>query len=137
MELVPLLEQSDSEIRPIRRRMGQAQRLVNELMASDTFDAQALSQAFAVLREANERYQSLSHQQTITLLNELSEEERQIAQEFVQRRGPREGVDRSRGRNGRPGFRPGRPDGPPDGPGQSPFRPDRPEPTPPLGNPDQ
>ena len=109
IELEPLLEQSYSEIRPIRREMGQAQRRVNELMASDTFDAQALGQAFTALREANERYQSLSHQQTITLLNELSEEERQIAQKFVQRRGPRDGADRSRGRNGRPGFRPGAP----------------------------
>ena len=137
IELEPLLEQSYSEIGPIRREMGQAQRRVNELMASDTFDAQALGQAFTALREANERYQSLSHQQTITLLNELSEEERQIAQKFVQRRGPRDGADRSRGRNGRPGFRPGRPAGPPDGPGQPPFRPDRPEPPPPPGNPDQ
>lgn len=137
IELEPLLEQSYSEIRPIRREMGQAQRRVNELMASDTFDAQALGQAFTALREANERYQSLSHQQTITLLNELSEEERQIAQKFVQRRGPRDGADRSRGRNGRPGFRPGRPAGPPDGPGQPPFRPDRPEPPPPPRNPDQ
>ena len=137
MELEPLLEQSYSEIRPIRREMGQAQRRVNELMASDTFDAQALDQAFTALREANERYQSLSHQQTITLFNELSEEERQIAQEFVQRRGPRDGADRSRGRNGRPGFRRGGPAGPQGGPGQPPFRPDRSGTAPPPGNPDQ
>ena len=82
-------------------------------------------------------FQSLSHQQTIILFNELSEEERQIAQEFVQRRGPRYGADRARGRNGRPGFRRGGPAGPQGGPGQPPFRPDRPESASPPGNPDQ
>ena len=42
MELEPLLEQSYSEIRPIRREMGQAQRRVKELMESDTFDQKAM-----------------------------------------------------------------------------------------------
>ncbi len=137
MELEPLLERSYSEIRPIRRVMRRVQGRVNELMASDTFDAQTLGQAFTDLREAAERYQSLSHQQTITLLNELSEEERQIAQEFLQRRGPRDGADRSRGRNGRSGLRRGGPAGPQGGPGQPPFRTDRPGSASPPGNPDQ
>lgn len=125
-ELRPLLEQSYEEIRPMRREMSTAQRRVNELMASQSFDAEALNQAFAELRDLSERYQALSHQQTITILNELSEEERRMAMEFIQRRGPREGMDRFRGRSGGPGF----------GPGGRPGRPSFPLPSPP-GDPDQ
>jgi uncharacterized membrane protein len=129
-ELDPILRQSYDEIRPIRGEMFQAQRRVNELMASASFDAEALDQAFAELRDAGERYQTLSHQQTIAIFNELTEEERQMAQQFVQRRGPREGRERFRGGDGRPGFgaRFG-PDGP-RGPGG------RPPPSPPP-DPDQ
>ena len=120
-ELEPLLEQSYEEIRPMRGEMIAAQRRINELMASPSFDAEALNQAFAELRNVSERYQALSHQQTIAILNELSEAERQMAMEFVQRRGPREGRDRFRGRSGGPGF----------GPGSRPGRPSFPPPSPP------
>lgn len=115
-QLEPVLRQSYDEIRPMRREMFAAQRQVNEIMASSSFDAAALDQAFAELRAASDRYQALSHQQTIKLLSELTEEERQVAQEFVQRRGPREGREgreRFRGRDGGAefgrGFGPGRP----------------------------
>lgn len=137
-ELRPILRQSYEEIRPIRGEMFAAQRRVNELMASQAFDAAALDQAFAALRDVSDRYQALSHQQTISLLGELSEEERQMAQEFVQRRGPRDGRDGRdgfRGRDGRPGFGGGfGPDGSgrPGGPGRPPF--DAP---PPPADPDQ
>ena len=129
-ELEPLLESSNDEIRPLRQEMFAAQRRVNDLMASASLDAEALEQAFADLREAGARYQQLSHQQTIVLLRELTEEERQVARQFVQRRGPRG----REGRDGRPGFIPG---GPPGGPGRLPF-PDAPALPPELpGNPDQ
>ena len=106
--------------------MFAAQRLVNELMSAQDFDATALNNAFADLRDANLRYQALSHEQTSLILNELSEQERQAAMEFVARRGPRDGRDGFRGREGGPEFGrrgfpgpggPGRPP-PPQDPGQ-------------------
>jgi uncharacterized membrane protein len=104
-ELEPQLRTSFEEIGPIRREMMSAQRQVNELMAAQPFDAEALTAAFAELREINIRYQALSHEQTSEILALLTEEERQSALEFVQRRGPRDGRDGFRGRDGGPGFR--------------------------------
>lgn len=107
-ELEPILRQSYEEIRPLRGEMLQALRRVNELMASPDFDAGALAETFAGLRAVSERYQTLSHEQTIAILDELSEAERRTALEFMQRRGPREGLRRDNGRPGfGPGFRPG------------------------------
>lgn len=105
-ELSQLLQQSFEVTRPIRAEMLNAQRLVNELMAAQSFDSDALEQAFADLRDANLRYQALSHQQTGMILSELSEQERQTAMEFVQRRGPRDGRDGFRGREGGREFGP-------------------------------
>ncbi len=102
-ELSPLLQQSFEQARPLRSEMFAAQGKVNQLMSAQPFDGAALAQAFAELREVNIRYQQLSHQQTSTILNELTEEERRIAMEFVERRGPRDGRDGFRGRDGGPG----------------------------------
>ena len=111
-ELEPQLRSSFEEISPIRREMMNAQRQVNELMSAQPFDADALSEAFTTLRDANIRYQALAHEQTSEILGQLSEEERLAALEFVQRRGPRDGCDGFRGRSGGPGFRgPRGPDG--------------------------
>ena len=111
-ELEPQLRESFEQINPIRREMMNAQRRVNELMSAQPFDANALNSAFTALREANMRYQALSHDQTSEILGLLSEEERQAALEFVQRRGPRDGRDGFRGRDGGSGFRgPRGPDG--------------------------
>ena len=118
-ELEPQLRESFAEIFPIRREMMSAQRQVNNLMSARPFDANALNVALASLREANIRYQALSHDQASEILGLLSDDERQAALEFVQRRGPRDGRDGFRGRDGGPGFRrPGRPGGrrPPDSP---------------------
>ncbi|PCI80229.1 MAG: hypothetical protein COB20_03320 [SAR86 cluster bacterium] len=103
-ELEPQLRESFSEIFPIRREMMNAQRQVNNLMSAQPFDANALNAAFAELREANIRYQALSHDQTSEILVLLSEEERQAALEFVKRGGPRDGRDGFRGRDGGTGF---------------------------------
>lgn len=121
-ELEPLLQQSYEEIRPMRREMFNAQRRVNELMAAADFNSAELERAFAELRALNDRYQTISHQQTIDLLSELTETERQMAQEFVQRRGPR-------GRDGRGGFGQIGRSGPAGGAGRLPFSPGSPEPT--------
>ena len=104
-ELEPQLRASLEVIGPIRREMMGAQRRANELMAAQPFDANALTAAFAELREINMRYQALSHEQTSEILELLTEEERQAALEFVQRRGPRDGRDGFRGRDGDPGSR--------------------------------
>lgn len=104
-ELEPQLRQSFEAIDPIRREMMSTQRQVNELMSAQPFDANALNAAFASLREASIRYQALSHQQTSEILGLLSEEERQAALEFVQRRGPRDGRDGFRGRDNGSVFR--------------------------------
>ena len=104
-ELAPILDSSNEEIRPMRGEMFQAMRRVNELMRADEFDAEELRGAFQELRDANNRYQQLSHEQSISLLSELTDEERRTAQEFSQRRGPRGDRDGRRGRGG-PGFGP-------------------------------
>lgn len=104
-ELQPLLQQSFEEIGPLRRDMITAQRRVNELISAQPFDSNALNQAFTELRTINLRYQELSHQQTSKILTELTEQERQTALEFIQRRGPRDGRDWFRGREGGSGFR--------------------------------
>lgn len=113
-ELEPQLRESFAEIDPIRRDMMNTQRQVNELMSAQPFNANALNAAFAELREASIRYQALSHEQTSEILGLLSEDERQAALEFVQRRGPRDGRDGFRGRDGGPGARGPRGPGGPD-----------------------
>jgi len=116
-ELAPILQQSFEEIRPIRGELFVVQRSVNQLMAAQPFDAVALELAFTQLREINTRYQELSHRQTNDILNQLSEEERRIALEFVERRGPRDGRDGFKGSDGSSRF--GGPGGP-GGPGRLP-----------------
>ncbi|MFL2848867.1 MAG: periplasmic heavy metal sensor [Pseudohongiellaceae bacterium] len=107
-ELEPILLRSNEQIRPRRTEMLTTQRRVNELIASDSFDADALNEAFTQLRIVFNRYQQLSHEQTIALLSELTSEERRTAQEFMQRRGPRGDRESRRGRGG-PGDRPSPP----------------------------
>ena len=112
-ELGSFLERSAAEIGPMRGQMFAAQRQVNQLMAAPEFDSAAINRAFAELRDVNLRYQALSHEQSVALLNELTAQERQMALEFVNRRGPRDG--REGFRSGQRGF--GGPRGP-GGPGR-------------------
>ena len=105
-ELAPVLRDTGEQIRPTRREMLRAMSRVNELMAASEFDSVALAEAFAELRSANDRYQTLSHQQTINILAQLTNEERLAAREFVQRRGPRDGRDRDDARFRPDGNRP-------------------------------
>ena len=97
-ELASFRERSAEEIGPMRGQMFAAQRQVNQLMAAPEFDSAAINRAFAELRDVNLRYQALSHEQSIALLNALTTQERQIALEFLNRRGPRDGRDGFRGR---------------------------------------
>lgn len=84
-------------LRPLRVEMFRAQRQVNELLAADTLDQQAVALAFARLRAANLRYQELSHQQLAQLMAELSTEQRTRALRFMlERRTP----DGNRARDG-------------------------------------
>ena len=118
-ELISIMEPLAAEIVPLRNEMIEAQREVNRLMASSDFDEAAIAAAFANLREAPSAYGALSHEQTIAVLSELTAEERQAANAFVRRRGPRDGF------GGGPGFRPPGPDG---SRGDRPRRGDRPPP---------
>lgn len=112
-ELLPLMERSAEEIRPIRREMFESQRRVNELMLSADYDPAGLEQAFAELRDKNLRYQALSHRHSVEMLNELTAEERAKAVEFISRRGPEDGRDRRMGDGRPPGPRGGPPPPPP------------------------
>ncbi|MCG8414582.1 MAG: periplasmic heavy metal sensor [Pseudomonadales bacterium] len=137
-ELLETLEPLGEEISPYRRAMFEAQRRVNRLMSASEYDATELEAAFAELREAAQNYTTLTHEQTLQVLNQLSEEERRTAMEFIQRRGPRDGRDGFRGGPGGPGFRPPfGPDGPrgPDGDRRPPgFPPPNGGPVPPEPN---
>jgi len=118
-ELSGILRSAATEVRPLRDEIFSAQRRVNELMSAEPFEADALQDAFAQLRSASERYQEATQSQTVTILEQLTDQERRAAQEFVRQRGQRDG---------RPGPGPGgRP--PPDF-GRSPP-PDRPPQEPP------
>ncbi len=96
-ELSEVLAPLGDEISPYRRAMFEAQRNVNQLMGAAEYDAAALDAAFTELREAAQAYTAITHEQTLAVLGELTEEERQAAMEFVQRRGPRDGRDGFRG----------------------------------------
>lgn len=102
-ELFEIMRPSAEQVMPLRRAMFEAQRRVNDLMAAADYDEAALTVALSELREASAAYTSFSHQQTIRMLGQLTEEERQAAMEFVERRGPRDGRDGfQRPRSGRP-----------------------------------
>lgn len=105
-ELREIVQPLGEEISPYRRDMFEAQRRVNQLMSATDFDAEELEAAFSELREAAQNYTSLTHEQTLQVLNLLTEEERRTAMEFIQRRGPRDGRDGFRGGPGGSGFRP-------------------------------
>lgn len=95
VELAPLLEQGRSDANTLRRQMFTAQRQVDELMTSPSFDPQALNLAFAELRTHSLKYQELTHQQMLQILGELNAEERAAAREFKRRRGPRDSFRRN------------------------------------------
>ena len=122
-QLTSTIEPLAAEIIPLRLAMIEAQREVNRLMASSEFDNDAITAAFADLRAASEAYGARSHEQTIAILSELTEAERQSATNFVRRRGPRDGFS-GFGGPGPDGFRPPLPNGFRDG--GRPLRGDRP-----------
>ena len=90
-ELEPLLQRDRESGRSARFSMFRAQRQIAQLMTADEFDSEALSEALRELRQLGMDYQELSHEQTVALLSALTQEERQTALEFMQRRGPRLG----------------------------------------------
>ncbi|MEQ8953373.1 MAG: periplasmic heavy metal sensor, partial [Gammaproteobacteria bacterium] len=76
---------------------------------AEPLDNAAISAAFADLRDASQHYQTLSHQQTVAVMQQLTAEERQAALEFIRRGGPR-----GNGGSRRPGMPPTPdPNGPP------------------------
>ena len=107
-ELEGLLRAGAEDIQPLRREIFEAQNRVGELMSAEPFDGVALQQAFAELRDISDRYQEATQNQTVSILEQLTPEERQAARDFVRQRGPRDG----RPGDGRPGPG-GRPPPPP------------------------
>lgn len=102
-ELGDAAREGFESVRPARAEMFRAQRRVNQLIDDEEFNREALAEAFAQLRRTSMDYQTLSHEQTIEILEQLTPEERQAATEFVRRGGPpRAGRDGPRGRNLRP-----------------------------------
>jgi uncharacterized membrane protein len=94
----PQMGMFGDSLRPLRGEMFRAQNQVNELLAAETLDQQAVEQAFRRLREANLRYQELSHQQLAQVMAQLSSEQRTRAMRFMsERRSP--DSDRNGGRN--------------------------------------
>lgn len=76
-------------LRPLRGEMFRAQRRVNELLAADPVDQQAVEQAFLHLREVNLRYQELTHDQLVQVFSQLNSEQRARAMRFMmERRSP-------------------------------------------------
>lgn len=120
-ELEEVLRAGAREVRPLREEILSAQRSVNGLMSAEPFDANALQNAFAELRVASERYQAATQSQTVAILEQLTDEERLAAQQFVRQRSPRDGRP-GPGPGGRPppsGFdRPPPSDRPPQEPPQ-------------------
>jgi uncharacterized membrane protein len=94
--LQPQMGSYAETLRPLRGEMFRAQRRVNALLAAEPLNQQAVEQAFVRLREANLRYQALSHQQLVQVLAQLSGEQRVRAMRFMSdRRSP----DGGRGNN--------------------------------------
>lgn len=98
-QLMPLLEESDSVLRPLRGQMFRAQREVNRLLVESPMDSAALEEAFDALRAANMRYQEASHSQITTVFGHLDVEQRHNIMQFMEsRRNPMDGPGRSRTR---------------------------------------
>ena len=96
--LQPQLQAFAETIRPLRGQMFRSQREVNRLMAEEPLDREAVLVALDELRQANIRYQQLSHQQMVMLFGQLDVEQRRRALRFMNgRRNPADG---------RPGGRP-------------------------------
>lgn len=84
-ELANRIEAGDTQIRALRREMFAAQRRVNESMTAAEFSPGQLAAALAELREIADRYQRLSHEQTVAIFAQLTAAERQGAMEFLSR----------------------------------------------------
>lgn len=103
-QLRPRLEQYEEETRPLRGSMFRAQRDLNNLMATEPLDQEAIRAAFSELRRTNLAYQEASHEQTLAILAALTPEQRQHALSFMRnRRNPmdRQGGERRSGSDSR------------------------------------
>jgi uncharacterized membrane protein len=90
--LQPQLQSFGEDIRPLRGQMFRAQREVNNLLAEDLLDREAVLMAFEELRQTNMHYQRQSHEQMVTLLAQLDPVQRKRALRFMSgRRNPMEG----------------------------------------------
>lgn len=90
--LRPQLQQYGELLRPVRGQMFRAQRAVNQLLAEDPLDDVAIRAAFEELRQINQRYQQMSHEQTLAVIGQLAPEQRSRVFRFMSgRRNPMDG----------------------------------------------
>lgn len=90
--LRPQLQQYGESLRPVRGQMFRAQREVNQLLTQDPLDDDAIRAAFDELRQINQRYQQMSHEQTLSVIGQLAPEQRSRVFRFMSgRRNPMEG----------------------------------------------
>lgn len=81
--LRPQLQQYGESLRPVRGQMFRAQREVNQLLAQDPLDDEAIQAAFAELRQINQQYQQMSHEQTLAVISQLAPEQRSRVFRFM------------------------------------------------------
>jgi uncharacterized membrane protein len=101
--LRPTLEEYGAAARPLRVSMFRAQRHINQLIAEEPMQKEAIAQAFDELRQAGLEYQEMSHNQTISLFEMLAPEQRIAAMSFMNdRRNPNDSGRRDRTENDGP-----------------------------------
>jgi uncharacterized membrane protein len=93
--LRPRIEEYRDAMWPMRVAIFRAQREVNDLLTQEPLDSDALVSAFSRLREAGIAYQETTHEQTIALFAQLSQQQREDVMSFMrERRNPLEARDR-------------------------------------------
>lgn len=101
--LRPTLEEFGAAARPLRVTMFREQRHINQLIAQEPMQKEAIAQAFNQLRQAGLEYQEMSHNQTISLFERLTPEQRIAAMSFMNdRRNPSDSGRRDRSENDGP-----------------------------------
>jgi len=99
--LLPELQTMNQALRPARLQLIREQRNVSRELMAETMDKAATVAALADLRQANENYQQVMHEQLADVLVQMPAEQRRRVMQFMTERRPP--LRRLRdGREGRP-----------------------------------
>lgn len=85
-ELKEIWHQHREAAMPLRQQLKQAQADMREAVNSEPFDPEAMRAALAGAREASANYQALRHEQMLTILARVPQEERAKVYRFLKRR---------------------------------------------------